>query len=178
MCWCLAFVGSAPLFFTFESGRFQFPSREAMCLITFEDDTAFIIFSNVFYIATPFAVITVYCVKVFRTVLRSNRVFSHKNNPRRHRPNVEEAKVTQTLAMVLLGFASCWLPLYIMDFKSKENTLARHGHLAIAFLLYYYYVFIAMNKHFRRQCRQFYKYVKSFASNIRTFIAKLNGAIW
>ena len=94
MCWCLAFVGSAPLFFTFESGRFQFPSREAMCLITFEDDTAFIIFSNVFYIATPFAIITVYCVKVFRTVLRSNRVFSHKNNPRRHRPNVEEAKVT------------------------------------------------------------------------------------
>ena len=50
MCWCLAFVGSAPLFFTFESGRFQFLSREAMCLITFEDDTAFIIFSNVFYI--------------------------------------------------------------------------------------------------------------------------------
>ena len=50
MCWCLAFVGSAPLFFTFKSGRFQFPSREAMCLITFEDDTAFIIFSNVFYI--------------------------------------------------------------------------------------------------------------------------------
>ena len=50
MCWCLAFVGSAPLFFTFESGRFQFHSGEAMCLITFEDDTAFIIFSNVFYI--------------------------------------------------------------------------------------------------------------------------------
>ena len=94
MCWCLAFVGSAPLFFTFESGRFQFPSREAMCLITFEDDTAFIIFSNVFYIATPFAIITVCCVKVFRAVLRSNRVFSHKNNPRRHRANVEEAKVT------------------------------------------------------------------------------------
>ena len=94
MCWCLAFVGSAPLFFTFESGRFQFPSLEAMCLITFEDDTAFIIFSNVFYIATPFAIIRVYCVKVFRAVLRSNRVFSHKNNPRRHRPNVEDAKVT------------------------------------------------------------------------------------
>ena len=70
MCWCLAFVGSAPLFFTFESGRFQFPSREAMCLITFEDDTAFIIFSNVFYIATPFAIITVCCVKVFRAILR------------------------------------------------------------------------------------------------------------
>ena len=83
MCWCLAFVGSAPLFFTFESGRFQFPSREAMCLITFEDDTAFIIFSNVFYIATPFAIIKVCCVKVFRAVSRSNRVFSHKNNPQR-----------------------------------------------------------------------------------------------
>ena len=84
MCWCLAFVGFAPLFFTFESGRFQFPSGEAMCLITFEDDTAFIIFSNVLYIATPFAIITVCCVKVFRAVLRSNRVFSH----------VEEEKVT------------------------------------------------------------------------------------
>ena len=94
MCWCLAFVGSAPLFFTFESGRFQFPSLEAMCLITFEDDTAFIIFSNVFYIATPFAIIKVYCVKVFRAVSRSIRVFSHKNNPRRYRANVEEAKVT------------------------------------------------------------------------------------
>ena len=94
MCWCLAFVGSAPLFFTFETGRFQFHSGEAMCLITFEDDTALIIFSNVFYIVTPFAIITVYCVKVFRAVLRSNRVFSHKNNPRRHRANVEEAKVT------------------------------------------------------------------------------------
>ena len=94
MCWCLAFVGSAPLFFTFETGRFQFHSGEVMCLITFEDDTALIIFSNVFYIVTPFAIITVYCVKVFRAVLRSNRVFSHKNNPRRHRANVEEAKVT------------------------------------------------------------------------------------
>ena len=94
MCWCLAFVGSAPLFFIFETGRFQFHSGEAMCLITFEDDTALIIFSNVFYIVTPFAIITVYCVKVFRAVLRSNRVFSHKNNPRRHRANVEEAKVT------------------------------------------------------------------------------------
>ena len=83
MCWCLAFVGSAPLFFTFESGRFQFPSREAMCLITFEDDRAFIIFSNVFDIATPFAIITVCCVKVFHAVSRSNRVFSHKNNPQR-----------------------------------------------------------------------------------------------
>ena len=83
MCWCLAFAGSAPLFFTFESGRFQFPSREAMCLITFEDDRAFIIFSNVFDIATPFAIITVCCVKVFHAVSRSNRVFSHKNNPQR-----------------------------------------------------------------------------------------------
>ena len=78
-----------------------------MCLITFEDDTALIIFSNVFYIATPFAVIKVCCVKVFRAVSRSNRVFSHKNNPRRYRANVEEAKVTSTLAEVLLGFASC-----------------------------------------------------------------------
>ena len=83
MCWCLAFVGSAPLFFTFESGRFQFHSGEAMCLITFEDDTAFIIFSNVFDIATPFAIITVCCVKVFHAVSRSNRVFSLKNNPQR-----------------------------------------------------------------------------------------------
>ena len=83
MCWCLAFVGSAPLFFTFETGRFQFHSGEAMCLITFEDDTAFIIFSNVFDIATPFAIITVCCVKVFHAVSRSNRVFSHKNNPQR-----------------------------------------------------------------------------------------------
>ena len=83
MCWCLAFVGSAPLFFTFETGRFQFHSGEAMCLITFEDDTAFIIFSNVFYITTPFAIITVCCVKVFHAVSRSNRVFSHKNNPQR-----------------------------------------------------------------------------------------------
>ena len=62
--------------------------------ITFEDDTAFMIFSNVFYIATPFAIIKVCCVKVFRAVSRSNRVFSHKNNPRRYRANVEEAKVT------------------------------------------------------------------------------------
>ena len=83
MCWCLAFVGSAPLFFTFERGRFQFHLGEAMCLITFEDDTAFIIFSNVFDIATPFAIITVCCVKVFHAVSRSNRVFSLKNNPQR-----------------------------------------------------------------------------------------------
>ncbi|RMX48030.1 hypothetical protein pdam_00002669 [Pocillopora damicornis] len=56
---------------------------EAICLITFEDDTAFIIFSNVIDIATPFAIITVCCVKVFHAVSRSNRVFSHKNNPQR-----------------------------------------------------------------------------------------------
>ena len=38
-----------------------------------------------------------------------------ENNPQQLRANVEEAKVTKTLAAVMVGFTCCWLPICIVD---------------------------------------------------------------
>ena len=63
---------------------------------------------------------------MFRTVSRSNRVFSQENNPQQLRANVEEAKVTKSLVAVLVGFACCWLPILVVhniDAARGEHTL-------------------------------------------------------
>ena len=156
--WCAAFAGSVPPFF-FKNGGFQFHPGKAVCLFIFKSNITFIILIDCFYIATPFAVSTVCYVKVFRAVSRSNRVFSHENNPEQLRANVEEAKVTKTLVAVLFGFAVCWLPIYIMDIVDitrEEHTLPRQAYLAIVFLCFLSatinpFIYGATNKQFRRE---------------------------
>lgn len=156
--WCVALIGSVPPFF-FEHIGFEFQPGKAMCLYTFDANIAYTIFIECVYIATPLIIITVCYFKVFYTVSRSNRVFSYENNPQLLRANVEEAKVTKTLAAVMVGFACCWLPVCIIDYIDAargEPTLARQAYLTYGFLVYLSstinpFIYGATHKHFRRE---------------------------
>ena len=156
--WCVALIGSVPPFF-FGHGGFEFQPGKAMCLYTFDTNIAYTVFIECVYIATPLTIITICYVKVFYIVSRSNRVFSYENNPQLLRANVEEAKVTKTLAAVMVGFACCWLPVCIIDcidVARKEPTLPLEAYLAYGFLVYLSstinpFIYGATNKHFRRE---------------------------
>ena len=162
--WCVALVGSVPPFL-FENGGYKFQPGKAMCMYTFYTNIAYTAFIECVYIATPLTLIAICYAKVFYTVLRSNQVFSHKNNPEQLRANVEEARVTKTLATVMAGFAFCWLPICIMDYidaASGEPTLPRQAYLTYGFLAYLSstinpFIYAATNRHFRREYKNIWR---------------------
>ena len=156
--WCAAFTGSLPPFF-FPNGGFHFQAGKAMCLYTFELNIAYTAFIECVYIATPLTIISICYTKVFYTVSRTNQVFSQENNPQQLRANVEEAKVTKTLAAVMVGFSFCWLPVLVIDYIDAargEHTLPRQAYLTYGFLVYLSstinpFIYGATNKRFRRE---------------------------
>ena len=158
LVWFAALVGSVPPFF-FKTGGYMFQPGKAICMYTFETNIAYTVFIECVYISTPLTVITICYAKVFYTVSRSNQVFSHENNPAQLRANVEEAKVTKTLASVMAGFAFCWLPICIMDYigaSHGEPTLPSQAYLTYGFLGYLSssinsFIYGATNRHFRRE---------------------------
>ena len=110
-----------------------------MCLYPVESKIAYTAFLDCLYIAVPLAVITSCYAEVFYTVSRSNLVFSQENNLEQLRANAEEAKVTKTLAAVMVGFSCCWLPICIIDnidAARGEQTLPRQAYLTYGFLIY------------------------------------------
>ena len=89
-------MGSVPPFFFSRHGGIEFQPGKAMCLYTFDTNIAYTVLIECVYIATPLTIITICFAKVFYTVSRSNRVFSHENNLQMLRANVEYVKVTKT----------------------------------------------------------------------------------
>ena len=156
--WCLALVGSVPPFFIKNAG-FEFQPGKAMCLYTFERNIPYVIFLELVYIAAPLTVIQICYAKVFYSVSRSNRVFSLENNLHQLRANVEEAKVTKSLAAVVVGFTCCWLPVGVMDYidvAQGKPTLPRQAYLTYGFLIYLSstinpFIYGVTNRQFRRE---------------------------
>ena len=156
--WCAALVGSVPPLFM-KNARFEFQPGKAMCLYSFESNVPYTVFLGCVYISTPLTVITICYTKVFYTVFRSNKVFSHENNLQQLRANVEEAKVTKTLAAVMVGFTCCWLPISVMDYidvAGGKHTLTRQAYLTYGFLVYLSstinpFIYAVTNKQFRRE---------------------------
>ena len=169
--WCLALVGSVPPFL-FENGGYKFQPGKAMCMYTFYTNIAYTAFIECVYIGTPVTLIAICYGKVFYTVSRSNQVFSHENNPEQLRANVEEVKVTKTVATVLAGFAFCWLPICIMDYVDAargEPTLPRQAYLTYGFLAYLSstmnpFIYAATNRHFRREYKNIWGNLLSLTS--------------
>ena len=162
--WCAALVGSLPPIFI-KNGRFEFQPGKAMCLYTFESNIPYTVFIECVYIAAPLTIITICYTKVFYTVSRSNKVFSQENNHHRLRANVEEAKVTKTLAAVMVGFTCCWLPISVMDnidAARGEHTWPRQAYLTYTFLAYLSstinpFIYGATNRQFRREYKAILK---------------------
>ena len=157
---CVALVGSVPPLF-FAKGGYRLKLGQAACMYAFETSIAYTIFAECVYIATPLSLITFCYTKVFYTVSRTNQVFSLENNPQQLRANVEEAKVTKTLAAVMAGFAFCWIPICVMDYIDAargERSLPREAYLTYAFLGYLSstinpFIYGAMNRYFREECK-------------------------
>ncbi|XP_020626334.1 melatonin receptor type 1B-B-like [Orbicella faveolata] len=169
--WCAALFGSLPPIFI-KNGRFEFQPGKAMCLYTFESNIAYTVFIECVYVAAPLTIITICYAKVFRTVSRLNQVFSQENNLQQLRANVEEAKVTKTLAAVMVGFTCCWLPISVMDnidAARGEQTLPRQAYLTYAFLAYLSstinpFIYGATNKQFRREYKAILRMIVCFRS--------------
>ena len=133
--------------------------KQCACIQSFYTNIAYTAFIECVYIGTPVTLIAICYGKVFYTVSQSNQVFSHENNLEQLRANVEEAKVTKTVATVMAGFVFCWLPICIVDYIDAvrgEPTLPRQAYLTYGFLAYLSstinpFVYAATNRHFRRE---------------------------
>ena len=167
--WCAALIGSLPPIFI-KNGRFEFQPGKAMCLYTFESNIAYTVFIESVYVAAPLTIITICYAKVFRTVSRSNQVFSLENDLQHLRANVEEAKVTKTLAAVMVGFSCCWLPISVIDnidAARGEHTLPRQVYLTYTFLAYLSstinpFIYGATNRQFRREYKAILRMIVCF----------------
>ena len=164
--WCAALVGSVPPIL-FQKGGYKFQPAKAMCMYTFYTNIAYTVFIECVYISAPLSLITFCYIKVFYTVSQSNQVFSHENNPQQLRANVEEAKITKTLAAVMAGFTFCWIPILIMDYIDAARggpTLPRQAYLAYGFLAYLSsainpVIYGVMNRQFRQEYKAILKKV-------------------
>ena len=165
----MAFVGSVPLLF-FKKDAVKFQAGKAMCWFSFQSNVAYTVFLECVYIAAPLTVIVICYAKVFHTVSRSNRVFMQENNPQQLRANVEEAKVTKTLAAVMVGFSFCWLPIGVMDYidvAQGKPTFPRQAYLTYGFLIYLSstinpFIYGGTNKQFRREYKAILKQILCF----------------
>ena len=162
--WCMALFGSVPPLI-FQTGRYTFQPGKAMCMYPFQTNIAYTVFIECVFVATPFTLITFCYAKVFYKVSRSNRLFTQENNPEQFRANVEEAKVTKTLALVMASFSLCWLPICIMDYIDAargEPTLPRQVYLTYGFLAYLSstinpFIYGATNRRFRQEYKTILK---------------------
>ena len=133
---CVALVGSVPPLFLAKGG-YRLKPGQASCMYAFETSIAYTIFIECVYIGVPLSLITFCYIKVFYIVSRTNQVFSLENNPQQLRANVEEAKVTKTLAAVMAGFAFCWIPICVMNYIDAvrgERSLPREAYLTLLVL--------------------------------------------
>ena len=155
---CVALAGSVPPLF-FARGGYRLTPGHAACMYAFETNIAYTIFVKCVYIATPFSLITSCYIKVFCTVSRKNQLFSQENSPQKLRANLQEVKVTKTLATVMVCFTFCWIPVGIMDFIDAMrggNTLPRAAYLIYGVLVYLSstinpFIYAARNRHFRQE---------------------------
>lgn len=137
--WLFAFVGSVPPFLL-ENEGYSFQPGKAMCLYTFESNPIYTIFIEVAYIGCPLLLILFCYSSVFKEVYRTNKVFApNQMTMDQLRVNVQETKITKTLAIVFLGFSICWLPASIIDILGAsygQPRLKREVYLTYTYMAY------------------------------------------
>ena len=160
--WGTALFASIPPLFL-RKAHYTFQPGKAMCLIPFQANIAYTAFVEVVYVATPLILVVICCVLVFRSVQKTNMIFStRQQDDTRLRANVEEAKVTKTLVVVFVGFAACWMPISVIDYTNAaygQPELSRSVYLMYGFLVYISstinpFIYGVMNRSFRSEyCR-------------------------
>lgn len=151
---------SIPPFFI-DWGHYRFYAGRATCFFPFEVSIGYTVFLGGPYVSLAFAIIAVCYYKVYRTVKHSNTIFIAANQSRL-KANVEEAKITKTLVVVLVGYLACWTPICLIDYVDVgfgKSTFPRRVYIMYMFLLYGSssinpFIYGVMNTSFRREYRR------------------------
>lgn len=156
--WLLACSFSiSPLVFGREDYAFQ-PGK-VLCVYPFEINIAYTVCLDIFFIGLPTTAICVCYWRVFKTVRGRNRVMTGNDDELTSRVNVQDANVTKTLLVVLVGFALCWLPVLVMDtidVVTGTLILPRQLYLFYTFMVFLSstinpFIYALVNKRFRRE---------------------------
>lgn len=99
MCWTSTLVASVPPLLM-NPGHYTFQPGKAVCLYPFEANLPFTIFMDIVYIGAPMNIMICCYYRVYKTVSTSNKRFQPRQNLNTSQlsANIEEAKVTKTLA--------------------------------------------------------------------------------
>lgn len=160
LVWVIALFDSVPPLFVSSDGTgYTFQPGKSMCLFTFESNLGYTIFTEIVFIGLPLVLIVICYSRVFLSVYKSNRVFAFAGNVESLRAHVAEVKISKTLAVVVAGFAICWIPISAMDTIDAMKgtlTLSRRKYLAYSFLAYGSctlnpVIYGVMSKTFRRE---------------------------
>lgn len=156
--WLLACSFSIPpLVLSREDYAFQ-PGK-VLCVYPFEINIAYTVCLDIFFIGLPTTAICFCYWRVFRTVRGRNRVMTGNGEELTSSVNVQEANITKTLVVVLVGFALCWLPVLVMDtidVVTGALILPRQLYLFYTFMVFISstinpFIYALVNKRFRRE---------------------------
>lgn len=161
--WLAAFSFSVPPL-VFGKDDYAFQPGKVLCVYPFEINMAYTVCLDALFIGLPTATICFCYWHVFRTVRRRNRAVSGNGQELTARMNVQEANITKTLVVVLVGFALCWLPVLVMDtidVVTGALILPRQLYLFYTFMVFLSstinpFIYALVNKRFRREyCKIF-----------------------
>ncbi|XP_078360286.1 melatonin receptor type 1A-like [Oculina patagonica] len=156
--WLLACsFSTTPLIFGREDYAFQ-PGK-VLCVYPFEINIAYTVCLDILFIGLPTTAICICYWRVFRTVRGRNRVMTGNGDDLASRVNVQDANITKTLVVVLVGFAFCWLPVLVMDtidVVTGALILPRQLYLFYTFMVFASstinpFIYALVNKRFRRE---------------------------
>lgn len=156
--WLLACSFSIPPL-VFGRDDYAFQPGKVLCVYPFEINIAYTVSLDVLFIGLPTTAICVCYWRVFRTVRGRSRVMTGNGDDLTSRVNVQDANITKTLVVVLVGFALCWLPVLVMDtidVVTGALMLPRQPYLFYTFMVYLSstinpFIYALVNKRFRRE---------------------------
>lgn len=156
--WLAAFSFSVPPL-VFGRDDYSFQPGKVLCVYPFEINIAYTICLDVMFIGVPTTAICFCYWRVFRTVRPRNRVASRHGQEQTSKMNVQEANITKTLVVVLVGFALCWLPVLVIDtidVVTGALILPRQLYLFYTFMVFLSstinpFIYALVNKRFRRE---------------------------
>ena len=158
LVWLLACSFSiSPLVFGREDYAFQ-PGK-VLCVYPFEINIAYTVCLDIFFIGIPTTAICFCYWRVFKAVRGRNRVMTGNGDELTSRVHVQDANITKTLLVVLVGFALCWLPVLVMDtidVATGALVLPRQLYLFYTFMVFLSstinpFIYALVNKRFRRE---------------------------
>ena len=155
--------------------KIQFVPSYAVCTTTHLRETAKVIhysFVVPVFVAGPIVITAICCCRIFKTMRGHNKdIISSQQSRSSLYLNISrrELKVSISLFVVVIVFAFCWIPLWVLAlmFRFKlVSSLSRQVTLFIMFLVFVSstinpFIYAGINKSFRNEFRRFFKCMRS-----------------